>query len=559
MKLYTKIFIGMAVGVAVGLLLGPNSLVAPKDTIRVSDGSSLRLMGRELDEEVSLPKGVEATFEVLGRVEDKGEAYYRLEMEVSPRQAIAAPELGKAGDTVEVHLPVEGAVRPVWSTGLTVMRVLEPVGRIFMRLIKMLIVPLVFCSLFVGVASLGDVRSLGRMGGKTLGFFMLTTVLAIGVGVVLGNVARPGELISEKDKKSLKAGAAASSANEVEPKKSPSTRENIVSIVPDSPLAAMAAKRPNMLQVIFFALILGVGATLVAEKHSKQVVSLLDKVNDALIMMIHICMAVAPFGVAALVAKVVGTSGWSVLGALAVYAVVVVVGLVFHAIFVYGAFVRLIAKIGLRDFWRVIRPAQLIAFSTSSSAAALPVAMEAAKDSMRIPQSTSSFVIPLGTTINMDGTALYQGVAALFIAQVFGVELGFGDQLSIILTATLASIGAAAVPGVGIITLAMVLTAVGIPSVGVALILGVDRILDMFRSAVNVTGNLAATAVISATEGVKPEVMSAQEDAEDERRGFERRLEVAQNAYEPGADEAEGQRAETGQGRGAAKGSEVEP
>lgn len=536
MKLYTKIFIGMAVGVATGLFLGPNSLVAPKNTIRVADGSSLKLLDAKSKDRVTLAKNVEVRLRVVERVKESGVEYYRLETSLTSRQVLANPELGRAGDTLKLLLPVKGAPRPVWSTGVTIIKSLDPVGRIFMRLIKMLIVPLVFCSLFVGVASLGDVRSLGRMGGKTLGFFMLTTVLAIAVGVVLGNVARPGTLISDKDKEALK--AQASTSQEVDSAETPSTRENIVSIVPDAPLAAMASKSPNMLQVIFFALIMGVGATLVAEKHSKEVVSLLDKANDALIMMIHLCMIVAPFGVAALVAKVVGTSGWSVLGALAVYALVVIVGLCFHAVFVYGAFVKFIAKIRVRDFWRVIRPAQLIAFSTSSSAAALPVAMETAKDSMGIRPSTSSFVIPLGTTINMDGTALYQGVAALFIAQVFGVDLSFGDQLSIIFTATLASIGAAAVPGVGIITLAMVLTAVGIPSVGVALILGVDRILDMFRSAVNVTGNLAATAVISASEGGSPRIMTVQEDMLDNRRGFEKRLDVPQYNYEPEEEES---------------------
>lgn len=524
----------MAVGVFTGLFLGPNSLVAPKNTIEAADGSSLNLVDPDSGGKVLLARDVGVRLDVVDRVEKDGVDYYILRTTFTTRQALADSEIGKTGDSLKFLLAVKDAPRPVWGTGLTVIQALDPVGRIFMRLIRMLIVPLVFCSLFVGVASLGDVRSLGRMGGKTLGFFMLTTVLAIAVGVLLGNIAKPGSLISDKDKESLK--AQASRVQQVDEAQPPSTRDNIVAMIPDAPLAAMAQKSPNMLQVIFFALILGVGATLVSEKHSKEVVTLLDKANDALIMMIHLCMFAAPFGVAALVAKVVGTSGWTVLGALAVYAVVVVAGLLLHAVFIYGVFVKFIAKLGIREFWRVIRPAQLIAFSTSSSAAALPVAMETAKDGLGIPSSTSSFVIPLGTTINMDGTALYQGVAALFIAQVFGVDLGFGDQLSIIFTATLASIGAAAVPGVGIITLAMVLTAVGIPGVGVALILGVDRILDMFRSAVNVTGNLAATAVISASEGTRPRIMTSEEDMSDNRKGFEKRLEVPQCTYVPDKD-----------------------
>ncbi len=524
----------MAVGVVTGLFLGPNSLVAPKDTIETADGSSLGFVDPDSGREVALGENVEVRLDIVDRVEKDDVDYYILRTKLTSRQALANPELGKAGDSLDLLLAVKDAPEPVWGPGLTVIEMLDPVGRIFMRLIRMLIVPLVFCSLFVGVASLGDVRSLGRMGGKTLGFFMLTTILAIAVGVLLGNIARPGTLVSSRDKEALK--AQTTRVQQVDDTRPPSTRDNIVAMIPDAPLAAMAEKSPNMLQVIFFALILGVGATLVKEKHSKEVVTLLDKANDALIMMIHLCMFAAPFGVAALVAKVVGTSGWTVLGALAVYALVVVAGLLIHAVFVYGVFVKFIAKLGIREFWRVIRPAQLIAFSTSSSAAALPVAMETAKDGLGVSSSTSSFVIPLGTTINMDGTALYQGVAALFIAQVFGVELGFGDQLSIIFTATLASIGAAAVPGVGIITLAMVLTAVGIPGVGVALILGVDRILDMFRSAVNVTGNLAATVVISASEGKLPRVMTSDEDMADNRKGFEKRLEVPQCTYVPDED-----------------------
>jgi proton glutamate symport protein len=519
LKIYTKIFIGMAAGVLVGVLLGPNSVVAEKNTVHHADGSRLELRRAPSDAapRLKLAAGVPVTLQVVRALEQPEGRFLQLTFTPSPRHgargglspqikgpaALAAARgrrLGVPGP-LTVYLKLGPGVRRVWGGGLTVIRVIAPVGTIFMRLIKMLIVPLVFCSLLVGVASLGDVRQLGRLGGKTLGFFMLTTVLAITIGVGAANLIKPGKFISAADKQALSAsyGGAASQAAQRSADK-PSSRDTLINVVPLNPLAAMAAKRPNMLQIIFFALILGVGCTLVP-RQSKQLVALLDRINDVMIMMIHLSMAIAPYGVFALVAKVVGTSGWSVLGALLVYSLVVIAGLVVHATVIYTGAVVWIAKVRPLDFWRVIRPAQLIAFSTSSSAVALPVAMETAREEMKVSGHVSSFVLPLGATINMDGTALYQGVAALFIAQVFGIQLGLGDQLNIILTATLASIGTAAVPGVGMITLAMVLTSVGVPTIGVALILGVDRILDMFRSSVNTTGNLAAAAIIASSEG----------------------------------------------------------
>ncbi|HUH06053.1 MAG TPA: dicarboxylate/amino acid:cation symporter, partial [Kofleriaceae bacterium] len=250
----------------------------------------------------------------------------------------------------------------------------------------------------------------------------------------------------------------------------------------------------------------------------------------AMIIVIHIVMALAPFGVAALIAEVVGTSGLSVLKALVVYSLTVLVGLVLLATVVYGGLVTLFARFRWLDFMRAARPAQLIAFSTSSSSATLPITLECAEDNLGISKPVSSFVIPLGSTVNMDGTALYQGVAAIFIAQVFAVDLSLGEQLGIVLAATMASIGAAGVPGAGMITLAMVLTAAGIPTVGVALILGVDRLLDMFRTAVNVTGDLAVASVMAVSEGETLRTLSPDADAADPDRGFEGRLDRPQQA-----------------------------
>jgi Na+/H+-dicarboxylate symporter len=252
-----------------------------------------------------------------------------------------------------------------------------------------------------------------------------------------------------------------------------------------------------------------------------------------MILIIHMVMAVAPFGVAALIAEVVGQSGVSILSALAVYALTVILGLVCLTTFVYGGLVRVLAKLPFIAFLKAARPAQLIAFSTSSSSATLPITLECAEENLGISKSVSSFVIPLGSTVNMDGTALYQGVAAIFIAQVFQVDLSLGDELGIVFAATAASIGAAGVPGAGMITLAMVLTSAGIPAVGVALILGVDRILDMFRTAVNVTGDLAVTAVMAVTEGETLRTLSSDDDVKDKTRGFEGRTAREHKPVEP--------------------------
>jgi Na+/H+-dicarboxylate symporter len=288
-----------------------------------------------------------------------------------------------------------------------------------------------------------------------------------------------------------------------------------------------------MLQVIFFAVLLGVALTFLDNKNGQPVVTLMDRIQNAMVVIIHIVMKIAPYGVAALVAEVVGTSGFSVLKGLFVYGLAVLIGLALHGVIVYGLIVKYLAKLPIFGFLRAARPAQLIAFSTSSSSAALPVSMECAEENLGVSNPVASFVIPLGSTVNMDGTALYQGVAAIFIAQVFQMDLSFGDQIGIVATATMASIGAAGVPGAGMVTLAMVLTASGIPTVGVALILGMDRLLDMFRTGLNVTGDLAVTAAMGRSEGDELKVLSKDEDKGDHKRGFERRLDGGQEPIEP--------------------------
>ena len=530
MQLYTKILIGMAVGAVVGLLLGPNSLLLTHDVYAIRDASQIVFQQNPTDaaSRVQIPAGVpvqmrllETTFEqhpdLLGE-EKAVPVWAKVRFPFSQRLALAdqsghirqqlgvlAPDGQVEGWLQISRTPLEGggfafSPRPISRLGEQVIDIVRPIGQLFMRLIKMVVVPLVFASLLVGVASLGDIRKLGRLGSRTLGLYLGTTAVAVSIGLACAYVVQPGQFIDPADRTVLLAqfGAAAGdrmSAAAV----SPSMVDTLLDIIPTNPIDSLTSG--NMLQIIFFAIVLGVAITALGPEENASVVSLFEKLQNALIVIIGWVMALAPYGVAALVAEVIGTSGISVLTALLVYGCTVVLGLAIHGGLVYGGLVRLIGRLSWSSFMRAARPAQLIAFSTSSSSATLPVSIECAEKNIGVSNPVASFVLPLGSTVNMDGTALYQGVAAIFIAQVFQTDLSFGSQLSIVLAATMASIGAAGVPGAGMITLALVLTSTGIPTVGLALILGVDRILDMFRTAVNVTGDLAITTVMAKSEG----------------------------------------------------------
>ncbi len=375
----------------------------------------------------------------------------------------------------------------------------KPFGTAFIRLISMIVVPLVFASLLIGTASLDDVRKLGRIGGKTVFFYLCTTAFAIIIGLFLANLMKPGEGLSKETQEQLLVNYGNEAALKIDSAlNKPSLGNTILNIIPKNPIKSMADGA--MLQIIFFALIFGIALTLIPKDKSGPVIRFFEGVNEAMIQIVHIIMIFAPYGVFALIAAIIGEFGIGILGPLLKYSFVVIIGLVFHIIITYTTLIKLFTNIKLRDFFKGIRPAQLIAFSSSSSSAALPVTMECAENNLGVSKEVSSFILPLGATINMDGTALYQGVAAVFIAQVFGMDLTISQQLTIVLTATLASIGAAGVPGVGMITLTMVLKTVGIPLEGIALILGVDRILDMCRSMVNITGDSTCAIVIASME-----------------------------------------------------------
>ncbi len=386
---------------------------------------------------------------------------------------------------------------------------ITPFGTIFVNLLKLIAVPLIMASLITGVASLSDISKLSRMGGKTIAIYLMTTVVAICIGLILVNTLKPGDSLPDDVVASLQSSyqqQAEQREGVVQLVRERGPLQPIVDIVPENIIGAAGNNR-NMLQVVFFALLVGVALIMVQNERTRVVLSFFQGLNDVVIKIVDIIMLMAPIGVFALIAGTITSiagddlaSVLQLLRALGFYVLVVLVGLLLHVFIVYGGMIRFLTSMKLRDFFRGISPAQLLAFSTSSSAAALPVTMECAEENLGIKKEVASFVLPLGATINLDGTAMYQSIAAVFIAQALGMELDFVAQLTIVLTALLASIGAAPVPGAGVIMLVIILEAIGVPSEGIGLILGVDRILDMFRTTANVTGDATVALLINATE-----------------------------------------------------------
>ncbi len=374
----------------------------------------------------------------------------------------------------------------------------KPAGDLFLKLITMVVLPLVFSSLFVGTASLGDIKKLGRIGAKTLFYYLVTTVIAITIGLLLVNTIKPGKYIKEETKKELYKNYSQKKSISFEKIKKKSLSETILDIVPKNP--AKSFTQANMLQVIFLAIIFGIGATYLPDEKSAPMIDFFSSLSDTTIKVVEIIMKYAPYGVFALIAAIIGKYGYKILLTLLTYSLTVVLGLFIHTFIILPIFVKLLSSISIKEFLKKMTDVMLVAFSTSSSNATLPVTMETVEKKFKVPSFISSFVLPLGATINMNGTALYQGVATVFIAQVYGIKLGLSAQLTIVLTATLAAVGTAGVPGVGIIMLAMILSAVNVPLEGIALILGVDRILDMLRTVSNVLGDASCAIVIAKSE-----------------------------------------------------------
>jgi proton glutamate symport protein len=373
------------------------------------------------------------------------------------------------------------------------------IGDIFIRLLNMVAIPLVLASLTVGAASLGDIKKFARIGSKTLTYFLSTTAFAVVLGLVLANIIRPGERMNPETKQRLLSSYNQDAASKVVIADEFSFSNEIVKIVPKNPINALAGS--EMIQIVFFALLLGLTLSLVDKEKAAPVLNFFDGLSETMIKMVNIIMYIAPLGVFALISAVVSEFGFDILQTLFWYAFTVLLGLILHTYGIYSTYIKIFSKMQPGTFFKGIKRVQTIAFSTSSSAATLPVNMECCQDNFGVSKSITSFVLPLGATVNMDGTALYQGVAAVFIAQVFGMDLTIAQQLTIVLTATLASIGTAPVPGVGIIMLIIILKSVNIPEEGIAMILGIDRILDMCRTVTNVSGDATGAVIIASSEG----------------------------------------------------------
>ena len=382
---------------------------------------------------------------------------------------------------------------------------IKPFGVIFVNLLKLIAVPLVFASLIKGVASLSDISRLSKIGSRSIMLYLFSTILSVSIGLCLVNLVGPGNSFSNdkkielREKYSSKADLKINDALLVE---SSGPLQFLVDVVPTN-IFESASKNKNMLQIIFFAILFGISIIMLPKEKTEYVRGFFDGINDIILHIVDLIMKMAPYGVFALLASLVVDFGASVdlFIALGYYSLTVICGLLLMIFVFYPILLRTFTNIKYLDFFKAISPAQMLAFSTSSSAATLPVTMDRCENNLGISKEVSSFVLPLGATINMDGTSLYQAVAAVFIAQAFGYDLDLSSQLTIVLTATLASIGAAAVPGAGMVMLVIVLSSVGIDPEGIALIFAVDRILDMLRTVVNVTGDATVATIVASSDG----------------------------------------------------------
>ena len=382
---------------------------------------------------------------------------------------------------------------------------IKPFGTIFINSLKLIALPLIVASLIKGIGELKDISKLSKMGGRTIGIYLMTTFLAVTLGLLLVNIVNPGDLVSDETRDLLMAEYADTATSKIDlanQQKGMGPLQPLIDLVPSNIFAA-ATSNKNMLQIIFFVIFFGIGLILIPEKKAKPVLDFFDGLNEVVLKMIDIIMLTAPYAVFALMATlIVESPSMDLFIALIGYALTVLAGLGIMIFVFYPTVVRLVTGKGYKEFFNGISPAQLLAFSTSSSAATLPVTMERTQEHLGVDEEVASFVLPIGATINMDGTSLYQSVAAVFVAQALGLDLSLAQQLGIIMTATLASIGTAAVPSAGIVMLIIVLEQAGIPAAGIALIIPIDRPLDMCRTVANVTSDATVSMVVAKSVGL---------------------------------------------------------
>lgn len=518
--LHWKILFGMVAGIVVGILAvmaDSSDEETEGQKVNVNSSKSFVLAGKDKKKIKSLKVTQEPTNGAVS-VDDTpkigfepgtghfhfsptGKATYK------PKKDFAGSDSVKFEITLEDDSQIEETVsfsvehKPFWST--LVLNWIKPFGSIFINLLKLIAIPLIVASLIKGVSDLSDISSLSALGGRTVVLYLFTTVVAVTIGLVIVNVIQPGKGFSEETRNALTSDFADDAQKRItaaEGQKSKGPLQALIDVVPDNIVGAATANG-NMLKVIFFVLFFGVSLLLIDPEYSRPVKQFFDGLNEAVLKMIDLIMLMAPFGVFALLAaQVVSTPSMDVLFGLLKYSICVVTGLAIMVFVFYPGLVILLGGKSYSEFFQGISPAQLLAFSTSSSAATLPVTMECVEENLGVKKEVASFVLPIGATVNMDGTSLYQAVAAVFIAQAIGEDLSLSQQLVIVLTATLASIGSAAVPGAGIVMLVIVLGAIGIPETGIALIFAVDRILDMCRTTVNVTGDATVSLLVNRSQ-----------------------------------------------------------
>ncbi|NJD22950.1 MAG: dicarboxylate/amino acid:cation symporter [Melioribacter sp.] len=378
----------------------------------------------------------------------------------------------------------------------------DPLGKIFLNLLIMMVIPLVFASLSLGVAQIGDLKKLGRIGFKTISYFLLVTALAVTIGLILVNFIRPGDYLPAETKTQLLSTYKEQATQIKETtEKTEFGIQTLVNIIPRNPFSAIAKPNPDMLALIFIALIVGIALTIIDKKRAEPIIRLLEGINDITVVVINLAMKLAPFGVAALIFSVTSRFGFDLLVALSMYIVTVLLGLALHQFGVFPILVKTFSRYNPLLFFRKVQTVMLTAFSTSSSSATLPTTISVSQNNLGIPSQITGFVLPLGATMNMNGTALFEGVTVLFLAQVFGIHLSLGVQLIVVIMSVLTAVGSAGVPSGSIPLLVIVLSMVNIPPEGIAIILGADRLLDMCRTVLNVTGDITCAAYIAKSEG----------------------------------------------------------
>lgn len=498
LALHWRIVVGLVLGLVVGIATNMATTDSDgKDTFWKSQGVPNQSAFFRVGDAYfpSLPEGMTS----VQQLDPDNAALALLTVDSLTPQLVELHALEAKGLTVEHPTPLAYVARFVRLSQ-------NFIGTLFINFLKFIAAPIVLCSLIVGTSSLNDIRKLGRMGLRTIVLYLCTTAIAITVGLVLVNIVRPGAGFSQE----VMANISAQNASSADAKISSaiaadqSVWQTLLNLLPTNPFAALA--EGNMLQIVVLSMLLGIGLTLIPQNESKPVIRFFEGMTNAIIKLVHVLMLCAPIAVFALIVTVMTDLGLGVLGSLIKYALVVVAGLAVMLLGVYPAMMTMLTRgrVGYKRFYKAIAPAQLLAFSSSSSSATLPVTMDCVENNLGCSEDVTSFVIPLGATINMDGTALYQGVATVFITQLFGDHLSIMDQLMIVLTATLASIGTAGVPGVGMLMLVIVLQTVHVSAehmaTGIALIFGVDRILDMCRTTCNITGDCAVAAIVAATE-----------------------------------------------------------